>query len=274
MMVHFISRALAVVLAIAAVPVIAALQSSRCPLPASPPSYTFIGGGFHMQLALEYPLAATDVRFNFDIPKSFFIDEAEAEQLYRMEVLSGDPMAQGIDAVVMADITRAYTSLCISSQYFFDIEAPAFNVNYTSNHVELTFQERSDDDAGRVMENYLSEGSAREEAPFRARLVIPIHSRYDVLNATRTFSLRRFITGEDSYVRRCLTKVDVTGRADPRCPAGTYSASATVASLEGRPSYKTCLDLPVGLLDDLPYVYYALMSLLVAGAVIVITAIR
>ncbi|KAG5485961.1 hypothetical protein CUR178_07555 [Leishmania enriettii] len=271
---HIVMTALALILAIAAVPVVTAVQSGHCPSLYLPPSYTFIGGGFHMQLALEYPLSAIDVRFSFDLPKSFFIDEAEAQQLYRMEVLSGNPRTQGMDAVVVTEITRAYTPLHMSSAYFFDIEAPVFKVNYTTNHVVLTFQQMTSKGAGSALDAYLAKDGAQADSSLRARLIIPIHSRYDALDATSTSSLRRFITGEGSYVRRCLTKVDVAGRADPRCAAGTYSSSATTATLVERLSYRPCLELPVGLLDDLPRVYHALMSLLVVGAVIVILTIR
>ncbi|CAG9568910.1 conserved hypothetical protein [Leishmania major strain Friedlin] len=266
--------ALALCLAIAAVPAVTTVQRGSCIFLTSPPSYTFIGGGFHMQLALEYPLPAKDVRLSFDLPKSFFIDEAEAEQLYRMEVLSADPMTQGTAAVVVADVTRAYSSLRMSSQYAFDIEAPVFKVNYTTNHVVLTFQQVGGDGAGSVLDAYLAEDGAQAQVPFRARLVIPIHSRYEVLDTKMPFSLLRFITGEGAYVRRCLTRVDVAGRGDPRCSAGTYRASAAVTTSEEKPHYKHCVDLPVGLLADLPYVYHVLMGLLVAGAALLILAIR
>ncbi|GET85974.1 hypothetical protein, conserved [Leishmania tarentolae] len=266
--------ALVLCFAVAAMPAVTAVQSSSCAFLNSPPSYTFIGGGFHMQLALEYPLPAKDVRFSFDLPNAFFIDEAEAEQLYRMEVLSANPIAQGTNAVVAADATSAYTPLRMSSQYTFDIEAPVFKVNYTENHVELTFQRRAGDDASSALDAYLSEDGAQAPLAFRARLVIPVHSRYEAVEPKKPFSLLRFITGEDAYVRRCLTRVDVAGRADSRCSASTYSATATVATSEGAPHYKPCLDIPVGVLDDLPYVYGALMSLLVVGAAIVILAIR
>ncbi|CAJ1017081.1 hypothetical protein, conserved [Leishmania lindenbergi] len=259
---------------IAAVPVVTAVQSGSCVFLTSPPSYTFIGGGFHMRLALEYPLPAEDVRFSFDLPKSFFIDEAEAVQLYRMEVISASPVTQGMAAVVVADITSAYTPLNMSSQYLFDIEAPVFKVNYTENHVELTFQQRVDDGAGSALDTYLAEDGAQAQFSFRARLVIPIHSRYDVLETTTPFSLLHFITSEGAYVRRCLVEVHVSGRADPRCSTGTYSTSAALATVEERLHYTPCLDLPVGLLNDLPYVYNGLMALLVTGAVIVILSIR
>ncbi|CBZ23594.1 conserved hypothetical protein [Leishmania mexicana MHOM/GT/2001/U1103] len=266
--------ALVLCFAIEAVPAVTAVQSASCIFLSSPPSYTFIGGGFHMQLALEYPLPAKDVRLSFDLPKSFFVDEAEAEQLYRMEVLSANAMTQGTVAVVVADVTRAYTPLRIASRYASDIEAPVFKVNYTTNRVALRFEQVGSDGAGSALDAYLAEDGAQAQVPFRARLVIPVHSRYEVLDTTTPFSLLRFITGEGAYVRRCLTRVDVAGRADPRCSTGTYSASAAVATSEETPHYKHCLDLPVGLLDDLPYVYHTLMGLLVAGAALVILAIR
>ncbi|KAG5511239.1 hypothetical protein JKF63_07181 [Porcisia hertigi] len=259
---------------VAAVPVVTAVRSGSCTFLSSSPSYTFIGGGFHMQLAMEFPLSAKDVRFSFDLPKSFFIDEAETKQLYRMEVLSAHPMTQGTAAVVMEDITSAYTPLHMSSDHFFDIEAPVFKVNYTTNHVELTFQQMGNDGAGSALDAYLSVGGAKARASFRARLVIPIHSRYDTLDTTTPFSLVRLLTGENSYVRRCLPRVDMTVRADPRCSSDTYSSSATPATAMMDSQYKPCLDLPVGQLGDLPFVYHALMGLLVAGAAMVILIIR
>lgn len=260
--------------------VVAAPRESRsCSLLFSPPSYTFLGGGFHMQLAIDYPAAAQEATFVFELPKSFFIDEAEAEQLYRMEVISSVPDRQGTEAVVMKDVTDAYTSLRMSSQYFFDIEAPVFKVNYTTNRVELSFQQLPETTA---LDAYLGTRASFKEkgsidaiaVPVKARLVIPIHSRYDNLDITTRFSLKNFVLGESAYVHRCLLKMSVSGVADMRCGSKAFTSSATQPSLTADSQYQTCLELPVGLLDDLPYVYRALMGLLVAGAVIVILAIR
>lgn len=247
-------------------------ESGSCIFLTFPPAYTFIGGGFHMHLAVEYPIAARTTRLTFDLPKTFFIDAAEAEQLYRMEVISAESLTQGTAAVVLADITNAYTPLRMASQHFFDIEAPVFKVNYTTNHVELAFQQLEGGSGS--LDAYLSADGARSKVSVRARLVIPIHSRYDVLDTAKPFFLARFVSGEDAYVRRCLEQIDVAGSADARCSAEDYASTATRAGLAERPQYQTCLELPVGLLADLPHVYNALMALLVFGAVIVILAIR
>ncbi|KAK7201421.1 hypothetical protein NESM_000204800 [Novymonas esmeraldas] len=252
--------------------VVMAAKSGSCTFISAPPAYTFIGGGFHMQLAIEYPVASQDVHLSFHLPKSFFVDEAEAEQLYRMELLSADPMKQGTSAIVMADLTRAYTPLQMASQHFFDIEAPVFKVGYTTNHVELSFAQRGDGSS--ALDRYLTESGSDSAVSFRARLVLPIHSRYDALDTDTPFSAWRFITGEDAYVRRCLPEVSMSGTADPRCSASTFASVATSEKLAEKAGYVSCLDLPVGVLADLPHVYRALMGLLVAGAVMVIAAIR
>lgn len=259
--------------------VAAALDPRSCSLLNAPPSYTFIGGGFHMQLAIDYPVGAKEVIFTFDLPKSFFIDEAEAEQLYRAEIVSDDPARQGTSAVVVKDVTAAYAPLEMTSQYFFDIEAPVFKVNYSTNHVLLTLQQQQPSTSS-VLEAYLgSKDETRTDQALlntavKARLVIPIHSRYDILDTTTPFSLKSFVLGESAYAHRCLPKIDMRGVADERCGGKAFASTSSGSLLpEGSP-YQTCLELPVGLLSDLPYVYRALMGLLVAGAVIVISAIR
>lgn len=265
---HCCVAALCVIAACVSLGASAAVPS--CALTQSAPLYTFIGGGFHMQLAVEFPIAAQHVALSFDLPKSFFIDEAEAEQLYRMEAISAAQDTQGTHAAVLQDTTAAYKPLKMTSQHFFDIEAPVFKVNYTTNHVELSFEHQSD---SAVLDAYLSE-SANRVSGVKARLVIPIHSRYDTLDTTTKFSLKAFVLGESAYVQRCLPSIALKGTADARCSGTSFSSKATEEMLRAQPTYQACLDLPVGVLDDLPYVYRALMALLVAGAVIVIVAIR
>lgn len=231
-----------------------------------------------MQLAIEYPAGAREVTFSFDLPKSFFIDEAEAEQLYRMELLANLPDRHGTSAEVMQDVTEAYTPLRMTSQFFFDIEAPVFKVNYSTNHVALTFQQLPDTTA---LDAVLGPRTGAKDTAndltgtyVKARLVIPIHSRYDTLDTTAPFSLKNFVRGEGGYVHRCLPKIDLRGVADARCGGTKFKSGASTSSLQSNSQYQTCLELPVGLLNDLPFVYRALMGLLVAGAVIVILAIR
>ncbi|KPA83740.1 hypothetical protein ABB37_01982 [Leptomonas pyrrhocoris] len=248
--------------------VCAVAESRSCALLASPPSYTFIGGGFHMQLAIEYPVAAHDATFTFALPKSFFIDAAEAEQLYRMETVSDAADRRGTAAVPVKDITSTYTPLQMTSQFLFDIEAPVFKVPYATNDVTLSFKQLPETTA---LDTYLGArnagagADATASAAAVARLVIPIHSRYDTLDTTTPFSLKNFLLGEGAYVHRCLPKIELTGTSDARCGGKPFSSGVSESSLRDHVLYQTCLELPVGLLSDLPYVYHALMGLLVSG---------
>ncbi|KPI85385.1 hypothetical protein ABL78_5566 [Leptomonas seymouri] len=252
----------------------AAAESRNCASLNSPPLYTFIGGGFHMQLAIEYPVAAQEATLSFLLPKSFFIDEAEAEQLYRMEIISSDTSHQGTSAVVVKDVTSAYTPLHMTSQFSFDIEAPVFKVSYSTNDVQLSFKLLPEATALDTYLGPISPGGAVDATAVKARLVIPIHSRYDTLDTTTPFSLSGFVLGEAAYVNRCLEKVELSGTSDARCGGTHFASSASKSSLSDAQLYHRCVALPVGLLKDLPYVYRTLMGLLVAGAVIVILAIR
>lgn len=234
-----------------------------------------------MKIALEFPVGLENLKFSFDLPKSFFIDVAEAEQQYKVEMVevAQAPLEPTGDAKLVAsvlhDVTKVYAPLQLSSSHFFDIEAPVFKVDYAENSVELRLRVK-DYDALKTYYDMAVENTASPnmESSTMMQLVLPIHSRYDELDVNGTFSLYNFITGEPSYVHRCLPMVKLSGTMQVSCGGQKVSHRIVAASFADRPQYQPCLDLPVGVLADLPFLYYSLMIFLSLGAIIVIAAIR
>ncbi|CBH12771.1 hypothetical protein, conserved [Trypanosoma brucei gambiense DAL972] len=239
----------------------------------------FLGGGYHMQLEVEFPLIFNSVDISLDLPRTFFFDAAELEQLYSIKL-------QGSKE----DITWAYQPLRISSDYFFDIEAPVFHVGYEVNRVNITFERlpsasrRYSNGSAAAIDIFASADDAR------GRLLVPIHARYEEVDSTTPFSLQAFFSRNTS-VRRCIPSITVRGVVvdrGGRCvkfvsalmkrydDALTSSlTSPPVSVLDGNipePS-PGCRNVPVGLLSSLRVVYTTVVALQCIGAAIVILSL-
>ncbi|RNF16881.1 uncharacterized protein Tco025E_05006 [Trypanosoma conorhini] len=216
------------------------------------------GAGFHMQFAVEFPLHYEEVEISFELPRAFFFDAAEAEQLYTITAPGG------------VEVAGNYTSLDIRSKFFFDIEAPAFRVAYEANSVRLGF--------ARLPPATKGAAAAGPSPAGKGLLLLPIHARYEAVDAVTPFSFRAFFNRE-SFVRRCIPEVDVRdNKTAARChtlPALTgeenRGRSGSAAAWPKRPS--NCQDIPVPLLSSLPVVYVALLALQCTGAAVVVLSL-
>lgn len=186
-----------------------------------PLSWGFIGEGFHMQFFIEVDTSHSVI--SFDLPPAFFIDVAEAnEQMLITNPISG--------------MTHSSSSAVLESDHFCDIEAPAFAVK-RHNPIRITV-----DLLGLGMQE-------------RAKLLFPIHARYEMLDTSVEFSLWSLLLDEHTYTEKCINGVSSSG--------GTaYEATGS--------SQLHCRYIPVGKLSDLVFVYRFLMSLIVISAAFVV----
>lgn len=210
------------------------------PVDASPFKWGFIGEGFHMHFFLEYSFTTDETQFTFDLPNSFFIDTAEAQQQYIMRKCVSK------DACV--DVTSHYFPLSIRTAYLCDIEAPVFRVPDT-NRVVIQMSPKPDGFFNSLLDREGRHGY----------LQFPIHSRYEQLATGSSFSLSAFLREEKAYVFRCMNSIN-------------SSQSEPFEVVDANPD-DHCRRIPVGNLADLPFVYRSLMTLLVLGAVIVVLAL-
>lgn len=200
----------------------------------------FIGEGFHMQFFVEFDGGNPNTLISFNLSNSFFIDAAEAEQLY---TIVHCPLSGSKDFSSRGDCeerTSSYNPLSLTTAYLCDIEAPVFRVP-GDNEINI-----------RVTPKMPSKTKGR------ATLIFPIHARYEHLDREKPFSLFSFIFEEDAYVHRCMNEI--------------VSSSAVYTSVDSD-VVNHCRNIPVGVLNDLPFVYRTLMSLLVAGAILVIASL-
>lgn len=199
----------------------------------------FIGNGFHMHFFIEFDIVNTNLTYRFDLPNSFFIDTAEAEQLYMVKE-NCDVNSNEIHSC--GDISTHYFPVSLTTSYLCDIEAPVFKVPNTNSVVI-----------------HLERKSSVQSVSGLGTLVFPIHARYEQLKVNEEFDWISFVTEENSYVNRCMNTI----------------FASTGLPLESVESNKAmhCRDIPVGRLSDLPIVYRSLMTLLVTGAVIVILSL-
>ncbi|KAF8302923.1 hypothetical protein TcYC6_0045510 [Trypanosoma cruzi] len=215
----------------------------------------FRGAGYHMHLAVEFPLNYDEVCVFLELPRAFFFDAAEVEQLYSITALG-------------EDVTREYTPLGINSTFFFDIEAPAFLVGYKVNSVRVTFRRLSSREGATTKRNPTAKGL----------LLLPIHARYEEVDTATPFSLQAFF-GRESFVRRCIPALSVQDwKTAARChtlpaPMGQESRSPSDNTTVGSSTPSNCLDIPVALLSSAPLVYIALVALQCVGVVIVVLSL-
>ncbi|KEG10241.1 hypothetical protein DQ04_04001060 [Trypanosoma grayi] len=209
----------------------------------------FRGAGYHMQLEVEFPLLFDGVRVSLDLPRAFFFDAAEVEQLYSMSAVGSG-----------ADIRAQYARLHIASTFVFDIEAPAFRTPYDTNSVNITFARLPTAAPGRVGKGVL---------------LLPIHARYEEADATTPFSLEAFFNRQ-SNVRRCIPAIAVQGTSS--ASANCSVSEATMERHDGTATAEmmappNCQLIPVGVLSSLPFVYAALMTLQCVGAAVVVVSL-
>nr|CCD16632.1 unnamed protein product [Trypanosoma congolense IL3000] len=236
----------------------------------------FRGGGYHMRFEVEFPLRWDEVHISIDLPRAFFFDAVELQQLYTVTSQECEK-----------DITSAYKPLHFSSDFFFDIEAPAFRIKYDINRVNITLERKPSSMSKNNQEGGALHDSCVINADSKGLLVVPIHARYEEVDATTPFSLRAFFS-RTTQVRRCVPVIAVHGSvvsAEERCIELT---SATMVQYEGTTSQSPppspvadadgvvegpspgCRNIPVALLSSLPVVYGALALLHCIGVVIVV----
>ncbi|ESL06577.1 hypothetical protein TRSC58_05747 [Trypanosoma rangeli SC58] len=211
------------------------------------------GAGYHMQLTVEFPLHYEEVEILCELPKTFFFDVDEAEQMYTITTPDG------------MDLRDGYTPLHINSTFIFDIEAPVFHVAYEVNNVRFFFM--------RLQSNKTA--AAKQTSARKGSLLLPIHARYEEADAVTPFSLRAFFNRE-SFVRRCISSVTVyDAKTAERCHAlpappaeGRRSPNGGLTTKSNRPS--SCQDVPVPLFMSLPMVYVSLIALQCVGAAVVV----
>ncbi|EPY43886.1 hypothetical protein AGDE_00034 [Angomonas deanei] len=185
----------------------------------------FLGSGFHMRLNLEVPVDSNDTGVITSLDPSFFFDIEEVQSQSQVFVNGEDRTSEFL---VIADSVMP-----------FDIEAPVFNINYSENQVVIMIAKKSS-----------------SEFKGTGQLRLPIHARYEHLDAKAEFSLWKLVNGESSYVNRCV---------------GPFQVKRGDEYYGETPKY--CIDIPTGVLQDLPFVYRSLVSLLIAGSVVVVLAI-
>lgn len=235
-------------------------SSSRCrDVQQTLSTWQLRGGGFHLDLEVFYALHMNRINVTITLPPSFFVDVAEAEQLYRMEHHHHDGSTH--DATSLATDVRVWSDLPV------DIEAPVFKVPQVPNHVYMSWSvhHTSSNTAS------LTTTTTREGRGGYGVLVMPIHTRYEELDVRSPFSVARFwspAATKWNSVQRCLENITVSGTAMEVCGDERIITLPTSNDASGR-----CTRIPVGSLGDLPIVYWWLMSMLVFGAVIVVVMI-
>ncbi|EPY23857.1 hypothetical protein STCU_04606 [Strigomonas culicis] len=222
---------------------------------AATPSYAFVGKGFHMELEVAFPMAYSFYNVSIVLPSDFFFDVAECEQQFRILRVPVDyPVGRRQEAASPpVDVTDAFSKLRVTTDYFFDIEAPVFKVQYTENTAVFLFERLGTAPAA-------ADGVAHS---VKGLLVLPIHARYEQVDTDTQFSAHALLFGERVSVSRCLSKVSVRAGGEARV-WDHIEATTSGAAGEGH-----CSIIPVGVLQDISIVYFMLMSLLVMGTLIV-----
>lgn len=218
------------------------------------PSYAFVGKGFHMELEVIFPQEYSFYNVSVTLPSDFFFDVAECEQQYRLLSVSPHYKVGSRESAspTPRDVSHAFSNVEVSTNFFFDIEAPVFKVNYTENTAVFLFNRQ-----GKRMDAVIAE-------KFNGLLVLPIHARYEPVDPSTPFSLFALALGEKVNVTRCITKVSVQAGHTQKKWTHVERTLNSGAVESGH-----CSVIPVGVLQDISIVYFFLMSLLVFGTLIV-----
>ncbi|CCW71171.1 unnamed protein product [Phytomonas sp. Hart1] len=212
------------------------------------PSWELIGGGFHMQLALNFPIWAETVRVSITMDNTFFFDTEEIRHHY---IVTGENVLDGAKANQRKepiDLAHDYTPMRVELKEEFDIEAPSFNLPYQTATVSLNLERLATEES--TPSNFLEEG----------KLILPIHARYPyVIRSSdvrdKDFSINVLFHGrEDAFQKTCLHDLKVSW---------TSNKFGDGESSNKRP---LCHRIPTTVLEDLPIVYYSLIILLWLGA--------
>jgi hypothetical protein len=206
--------------------------------PAPKLSWALETKGFHTKLLISLQSNVQlsgdggTLQVTFDLLNTFFLDKFEVDQQTDVIALTEGPAP-------MLPLPE-FRLVGMESTYPFDIEAPTFTTPYATNRVTLTVQCAK------------SSGAESCVAPRGLRLELPIHLRYEDLDAVTPVRVLDLLVGS-SYTRRCSL-------------AGSLEASWGGQSRAKSNSEDLCVDVPVGILSHLPFVYWSTMFLLVSAA--------
>ncbi|KAG8345840.1 hypothetical protein TRVL_03329 [Trypanosoma vivax] len=238
----------------------------------------FRGSGYHMQLEVEFPLVLDTVHISFNLPHVFFFDASEVVQSYNITAKES-----GVDA------SGWYAPLNFSSQQYFDIEQPAFRVEYQFNTVQLTLRRPPPPSRDKSHNSTaVSAGDGDQDAAMRKKsgsavLVVPIHSRYELADGDTNFSVASFFDRHRQVVS-CISEVIVRGtvvNTAGRCvefitvDMRPFNFSHSPNPEPGNESNLglNCRNIPVALLSSHSVVHTGLMVLQFVGATIVVLSL-
>ncbi|CCW61061.1 unnamed protein product [Phytomonas sp. EM1] len=212
------------------------------------PSWEFIGGGFHMQLALDFPTWADTVRVSMTIDNTFFFDIEEIRLHYVITAEDVSDEGKASRKKETINLVHCYAPMQVESEVDFDIEAPSFHLPYHNATVVLNFERLDTVESAAV--HFLKGG----------KLILPIHARYpDVIRSSNvqdgSFSPKVLLHGRhDAFQSSCLHDLQVSWTSREFG--------------EGKSSNKNplCFRIPTAVLEDLPMTYYSLVGLLWLGA--------
>lgn len=201
---------------------------------ATPLKWGFVGNGFHVQFFIEHNSSLIEHTYTFELPNSFIIDTAEAENHYSI-----------VSTNENLDVTSEYLPLSLKMALLCDIEAPVFTVS-KNNTVTINLRQKDS-------------GTGHNANEIR-KLVFPIHIRYEALSQENPSSILSFLGEREAYVTRCISGAD--------------SASNLSALEDFQTNQEAhCRSIPVPYLSDLSLVYTTLVFSLVAGSVIAILSL-
>lgn len=222
-------------------------------------AFGFVGSGFHQQFRISAKLPRTAassenvLHIMINLPRAFFFDIAEVLQMHTWENATSLALSPSIDSM--------------SSEYVFDIEAPIFRVPYSHNMVDIRIKLGSSPRPSSVSSANPTLSELQEMQTLS--VLLPVHTRYEEVDAERPFLWSEFTATLDSYKRRCVETDDVHAEI---ILGGSNPPAMVLLSTEA--SKTSCVMFPQGILSHLPVVYWLTMGLLTMGALFVILLIR
>lgn len=223
-------------------------------------SFEFVGSGFHQQLRLRFQFprhvsskASSSVVIH--LPKAFIFDIPEVLQMHSWE----------LDGATAVGDEQQGRIVSMSSEHVFDIEAPIFRIPYEYNTVQLTLKFPS---------------TARSQTGVHSghhdvAVLLPIHTRYETVDADRPFAWSEFMRPIDSFVEHCISADDVHGQLEGVDTADHVGGDTVpVSMMRTTAGTHTCVKFPRGILSHLPIVYWLTMGLLGTGALLVMLVVR